>query len=105
MDNVELVEEGLFLQVEDVTSHMARLVTFSVGRLGVFLGVGTVQVKRMFMCIMEGVITFSMGRLVPFHMAGLVSACVFSLPPSWVGTVRVNGARGACRTWWVEMCR
>ena len=35
----------------------------------------------MFRCIVGGVITCFKGVLAAFHKAGLVSACVFSLPP------------------------
>ena len=52
-----------------VTYHMTRLVTFSVDGLGVFLGVGTVQVSHMFWRAVDGVAVFFLVRLVVFHMA------------------------------------
>jgi hypothetical protein len=59
-----------------VTSHMARLPTFSVGGLGVFLGADVVDMfllGGMFWCAVDGAIMSFMGGLVAYH----IRACQF----------------------------
>ena len=82
---------GVFLMGGPVTTTMARMVTFSAGGPDVYLGAGTVQVKCMIRCDVGGAVTCFKGVPATFHVAWLVSACFFSLPPSWVGTIGVTG--------------
>ena len=83
-----------------VAYHMTRLITCFLGWLGVFLSVGNVQMEFMFVCVVGRVVTFFEGVLVTFYMAGLVSACFFSLnPPPWWALL------GSLGSWWVESCR
>ena len=93
----------MFLMGRPVTSPMARLVTFSVDRLGCFLfllgGTFRCVVDGVTMSFMGGPVTSHMARLATFSVGGLgvflsvvavkvkwcggclVGACIFSLPP------------------------
>jgi hypothetical protein len=67
---------AMFFMGGPVTSHMARLATFSVGGLGVFLSAGVVDMfllGGMFWCAVDGVIKSFMGGLVAYH----IRACQF----------------------------